>query len=64
MLVLTRKTDETIVLRLGTVRVEVTVTAARPDKVQLGFTAPDEVVIFRKELEHIPEFGGDVSNNT
>lgn len=60
MLVLSRKKDEMIVLRIGDVRVEIKIKDARTDKAQIGFTAPPEVVIYRKELEQFPRFGGGV----
>jgi len=47
MLVLTRRTDESIVMDD---RIIVTVLAVEGDKVKLGITAPREVTILRQEL--------------
>jgi len=53
MLVLTRKTDERILLLVNGKQIEVMVTEIRNFKakaVRLGITAPDDVVIIRPEL--------------
>ena len=47
MLVLTRKTEETIVIGDD---VEVMVLGVSGDKVRLGITAPREIEVFRKEM--------------
>ena len=47
MLVLTRKTNESIMIGDD---VEVTVLAVSRDKIRLGITAPREVPVFRKEV--------------
>jgi len=47
MLVLTRKTNESIMI--GD-EVEVSVLAVSRDKIRLGITAPREVPVFRKEV--------------
>ncbi len=50
MLVLTRKSDETIVLEFGDVRAVVRVCEIDRGKVRLGIVAPAEVRIARMEL--------------
>ncbi len=47
MLVLTRKTNQSIMI--GD-EVEVTVLAVSKDKIRLGITAPRDVPVFRKEV--------------
>ena len=47
MLVLTRKSDESVILGNS---IEVKVLGIRGDQVSLGFTAPHEVSIYRKEV--------------
>lgn len=47
MLVLTRKTNQSIMIGDD---VEVTVLAVSRDKIRLGITAPKEVPVFRKEV--------------
>ena len=47
MLVLTRKTNQSIMI--GD-EIEVTVLAVARDKIRLGITAPREVPVFRKEV--------------
>jgi len=47
MLVLTRKTNQSIMIGDD---VEVTVLAVARDKIRLGITAPKEVPVFRKEV--------------
>ena len=47
MLVLTRKTNQSIMIGDD---VEVTVLAVSRDKIRLGITAPREVPVFRKEV--------------
>lgn len=48
MLVVTRKTDESIVIADN---IEVTVLEISKDKVKIGINAPKEVKIFRSELK-------------
>ena len=47
MLVLTRKLDESVILGSN---IEVKVLGIRGDQVSLGFTAPHEISIYRKEV--------------
>ena len=47
MLVLSRKVGEEIIIGDN---IRVTVVAVRPNVVRLGFTAPDNVPIFRAEI--------------
>ena len=47
MLVLTRKTNQSIMIGDD---VEVTVLAVSRDKIRLGITAPREIPVFRKEV--------------
>jgi carbon storage regulator len=47
MLVLARKPEQSVIIA-G--RIEVKVLAIRGDQVSLGFVAPDEVTIYRKEV--------------
>ncbi len=47
MLVLTRKSEESVVI--GN-EIEVKVLAVRGDQVSLGFSAPDAISIYRKEV--------------
>jgi carbon storage regulator len=47
MLVLTRKTNQSIMIGDD---VEVTVLAVSRDKIRLGITAPKEVPVYRKEV--------------
>ena len=56
MLVLTRKTNQSIMIGDD---VEVTVLAVSRDKIRLGITAPRDVPVFRKEVYlSIKEDGG------
>ena len=47
MLVLTRKTNQSIMIGDD---IEVTVLAVSKDKIRLGITAPREISVFRKEV--------------
>ena len=47
MLVLTRKSDESVIIGNN---IEVKVLGIRGDQVSLGFTAPSEISIYRKEV--------------
>ena len=56
MLVLTRKTNQSIMIGDD---VEVTVLAVSRDKIRLGITAPRDIPVFRKEVYlSIQEEGG------
>lgn len=51
MLVLSRKVDEEVVIGPGTPgEVGVVVLAIRGDQVRLGFSAPEHVVVHRREV--------------
>lgn len=50
MLVLSRKKDEKILLKLGTEEVELTVVRIDANKVRLGIKASENVNILRSEL--------------
>ena len=54
MLVLSRKRGESIVIGGG---ITITVVDVRGDRVRLGFTAPPEVPIYRKEIQDRIECG-------
>lgn len=62
MLVLTRKTNQSIMIGDD---IEVSVLAVSRDKIRLGITAPREVPVFRKEVylsikaEELSADGGD-----
>ncbi len=47
MLVLTRKSEQSVIIGNN---IEVKVLAVRGDQVSIGFTAPDTVSIYRKEV--------------
>jgi carbon storage regulator len=47
MLILTRKSDESVVIANN---IEVKILSVRGDQVSLGFSAPREVSIYRKEV--------------
>jgi len=47
MLVLTRKSEESVIIGNN---IEVKVLAVRGDQVSIGFSAPDEISIYRKEV--------------
>ena len=57
MLVLTRKTNQSIMIGDD---VEVTVLAVSRDKIRLGITAPRDVPVFRKEVYLSIKGEGDV----
>lgn len=50
MLVLSRKTDEGITLRVGDIEIKLLVLEAKPWKCRLGITAPMDVVVVRDEI--------------
>ncbi len=51
MLVLGRRMDERVILRVGDVVVRVTVSDIRGNKVRLGFEMPDWVTCDREEVD-------------
>lgn len=54
MLVLARRSQESIVISVGNHRITLTVIDIISDrKVRLGFDAPEEVVIHRKEIQDV-----------
>lgn len=59
MLVLTRKTNQSIMIGDD---VEVTVLAVSRDKIRLGITAPREVPVYRKEV-YISIHGDELGEN-
>ena len=63
MLVLTRKTNQSIMIGDD---IEVTVLAVARDKIRLGITAPREIPVYRREvyLSIKGEDGGDVEPET
>ena len=50
MLVLSRKKDEIVCIKFGEIVAEVMLIEIKGDKVRLGFTAPMNVEIQRKEI--------------
>lgn len=59
MLVLSRKTDESIVISGG---IRITVVEIGPGRVRLGITAPDSVRVDRQEIhDRLAAAGGDPS---
>jgi carbon storage regulator len=50
MLLLSRKSGQSIVLRIGEDVVEITVIQLKDDQVRLGIEAPRHVIVHRKEL--------------
>ena len=52
MLVLSRKTDEQIVIRLGDQDVVVRIVAIKGDRVRLGVIAPADVPVHREAVLH------------
>ena len=51
MLVLSRKKDESIIIRCGLEKIVVKLVEIRGDKVLLGFTADKDVIIHRQEVD-------------
>lgn len=51
MLILTRKTGQDVVIRVGDVVIEVKVASMLSDRVRLGFTATKRVEINRREID-------------
>lgn len=60
MLVLTRKTNESIMI--GD-EVEITILSVAGDKVRLGIDAPRDVDIFRKEVYDSRQSGSDAAED-
>ena len=50
MLVLSREVNELIDLFVGDVHIELCLVDIRGDKARIGFNAPDEVIIHRREI--------------
>ena len=61
MLVLTRKTNQSIMIGDD---IEVTVLAVARDKIRLGITAPREVPVYRREVYLSIKGEGDDNNNS
>lgn len=59
MLVLTRKSEEKIVIGRGNAKVTITVLKIQGDKVSIGIEAPPELPIWREEL--LDETNGAIS---
>ena len=57
MLVLSRKKEQSVILRGGGAEIVVTVVEMRGDKVRLGFDAPSSVTIHRKEVQELVDAG-------
>lgn len=55
MLVLSRKRDEKIILKVGDEQIEITVVRIDANKVRIGIQASDEVQILRSELVETKE---------
>ncbi len=51
MLVLSRKKDEKILLKVGTEEIEVVIVRIEPNKVRIGISASENVTILRSELD-------------
>lgn len=60
MLILTRQRDQSILIGNN---VKVTVTDIRGDKVRLGITAPDDIVIDREEVRVAKEEEARMARN-
>ncbi len=58
MLVVTRKTEESIIINDN---IEVTVLEVARDRVKLGISAPKDIKIIRNELRHAQETNVDSS---
>jgi carbon storage regulator len=58
MLVVTRKTEESIIISDN---IEVTVLEVNKDRVKLGISAPKDIKIIRNELKHAQEANVDSS---
>jgi carbon storage regulator len=58
MLVLNRRIEESVVITVGGHKVTVTLLTCADGKARLGFEAPKEVLILRKELESKEESHG------
>ena len=58
MLVVTRKTEESVIIADN---IEITVLAVAKDRVKLGISAPKDIKIIRNELRHAQETNLDSS---
>lgn len=58
MLILSRQENETVIIQVGKYRVECMVVEIQSNNVKLGFTAPSEIVIHRKEIMERIELEG------
>ncbi len=58
MLILTRKSDESVVIGEN---IEITVVGVHGDQVSLGFSAPRNVTIHRKEIHNAIQFQNQAS---
>lgn len=54
MLVITRKRDESLLLFVGDVRIEILTLSVRGNRAQYGIIAPKSVRAMRAEIEHRP----------
>jgi len=54
VLVITRKANESILLFVGDVRIEIATLSVRGNRTQSGIEAPKSVRVIRAELEHRP----------
>ncbi len=61
MLVVTRKTDESITIADN---IEITVLEIAKDKVKIGINAPKEVKIFRSELKLLKQSNTQAANES
>ena len=50
MLVLTRQKDESVVIQIAGLSIEITIVETRGDRVRVGFQGPRDFKIIRKEL--------------
>ncbi len=61
MLVVTRKTDESLIISDD---IEITVLEIAKDKVKIGISAPKEVKIIRSELKHALQTNALAANSS
>jgi carbon storage regulator len=57
MLVLSRKSDERIIISDGTTEIILTIVGVNKDSVRLGFTAPSHIKIDREEIHKRKQYG-------
>ena len=55
MLVISRKREERVLVKIGGQKCWITVCDLRGDKVRMGFDAPREVIIHREEVVRVIE---------